>query len=121
DPDDGRRRAKKLLQQFPSVGEPGAEKILLFATLAPVAAVPSAHVDVCVRLWRGAPGKHYAADYRAAREVLAARGPESFAPRRRAYLLLKQHGQTICRRSAPRCEVCPLTGTCAFIREQARD
>src|SRR5262245_3073710 len=30
------RRAKKLLRQFPSVGEPGAEKILLFANLAPV-------------------------------------------------------------------------------------
>ena len=114
-------RATKLLQQFPSVAEPTAAKILLFAKLAPVAAVPSGNVDVCSRLWRGEPSGNYAADYRAARVVLEAGLPEKFAPRQRAYLLLKRHGQETCKRSAPRCEVCPLTGSCAYIRERAKD
>jgi endonuclease III len=78
-------------------------------------------VDVCSRLWRGEPGKNYAADYRAARDVLDAGLPESVAPRQRAYLLLKKHGQEICKRSAPRCERCPLTGRCAYVRGRARD
>jgi endonuclease-3 len=119
--DEAWRRAKKVLQQFPTIGEPSAEKILLFAKLAPVAAVPSASVDVCTRLWRGEPGKNYAADYRAAREILSAGLPESFAPRQRAYLLLKKHGQQICKRSTPRCEKCPLTGQCAYVRARAMD
>jgi endonuclease III len=121
DPDAGIRRAKKLLQEFPSVGEPGAEKLLLFAKLAPVAAVPSAHVDVCSRLWRGRTGTNYAVEYRAARDILGATVPAAFAPRQRAYLLLKRHGEEICKRSAPRCEMCPLTGRCAYIREMAKD
>ena len=41
-PEKGLKAAKKLLQGFPVIGEPSAEKILLFAKLAPVAAVPSA-------------------------------------------------------------------------------
>jgi hypothetical protein len=50
EPGNGVKAAKKVLQQFPVVGEPSAEKTLLFSGLAPVAAVPSAFVDVPVRL-----------------------------------------------------------------------
>ncbi len=102
----GIRGAKKVLQQFPVIGEPSAEKILLFSKLAPVAAVPSANVEVPARLWFGKAGKNYAADYRAAQ---------------RAYLLLKKHGQLTCKRSHPKCEICPLTGQCAYIQLQAAD
>jgi len=69
--DKGIRGAKKVLQQFPVIGEPSAEKILLFSKLAAVAAVPSANVEVPARLWFGKAGKNYAADYRAAREILS--------------------------------------------------
>jgi endonuclease III len=117
----GIRGAKKLLREFPVVGEPSAEKILLFSKLAPVAAVPSAFVEVPARLWFGKAGKNYAADYRAAREILNAGLAETFEARQRAYLLLKRHGQQICRRSNPKCEICPLTGQCAYIQLQAAD
>ena len=120
-PGQGVQRARKLLQQFPVIGEPGAEKILLFAKLAPVAAVPSAFVAVPVRLWRGETGTSYSADYRKGREILDAGLPESFDARQRAYLLLKTHGQEICKRSAPRCEICPVTGDCAYLRARAAD
>src|SRR5262245_4432682 len=72
-----------------SDGEPNAEKILLFAKLSPVAAVPSARVGVPVRLRRGDTGTGYSADYRQARQILSASLPESFEARQRAYLLLK--------------------------------
>jgi len=120
-PGKGIRGAKSALQKFPVIGEPGAEKILLFSKLAPVAAVPSAFVGVPMRLWFGETGKNYAADYRAAREILSAGLDETFEARQRAYLLLKKHGQEICKRSKPKCEICPLTGQCAYFQAKAAD
>lgn len=125
-PGDGARAnhlkpAKKLLQEFPTIGEPSAEKILLFSRLAPVAAVPSAFVGVPIRLLVGEPGKNYAADYRTARGILDTGLPQTFEARQRAYLLLKKHGQEICKRSQPKCEICPLTAHCAYLQAKAAD
>jgi len=116
----GLRQAKKLLQEFPVIGEPSADKILLFSGLSPVAAVPSARVEVPTRIWFGEEGKNYAADYRQARELLNEL-PEQFEPRQRAYLLLKKHGEEICKRSAPKCEICPLTSQCVYLHARASD
>jgi endonuclease III len=113
--------AKKILQLFPVIGEPSAEKILLFSRLVAVAAVPSANVEVPARLWFGKAGKNYAADYRSMREILNSRLAQTFEARQRAYLLLKKHGQQTCKRSHPKCEICPLTGQCAYIQLQAAD
>jgi endonuclease III len=121
EPGSGIRAAKKELQNFPVIGEPGAEKILLFSKLAPVAAVPSAAVGVPMRIYFGGDGKNYAADYRRAREALSADLPETFPTRQRAYLLLKKHGQEICKRTRPKCEVCPVTGQCAYFQAKAAD
>jgi endonuclease III len=120
-PEKSLRAAKKVLQEFPTIGEPSAEKILLFSGLTPVAAVPSAFVDVPIRLFRGEPGKNYAADYRTAREILDVGLPKTLEARQRAYLLLKKHGQEICKRSKPKCEVCPLTAQCAYLQAKAAD
>lgn len=115
------RAAKKLLQEFPVIGEPSAEKILLFANLAAVAAVPSAMLHVPMRIWFGGEGKNYAGDYRQARELLSSALPEEFEPRQRAYLLLKKHGQETCKRTKPKCEICPLTSHCAYLQARAGD
>lgn len=121
EPEKGLKAAKKVLQEFPTIGEPSAEKILLFSGLAPVAAVPSAFVDVPVRLLRGETGKNYAADYKAAREILESGLGQTFEARQRAYLLLKKHGQETCKRSKPKCEACPLTEQCAYLQAKAAD
>lgn len=121
EPERGLKAAKKFLQEFPVIGEPSAEKILLFSGLSPVAAVPSAFVDVPVRLFMGEPGKNYAADYKAARETLDLGLPQTFEARQRAYLLIKKHGQEICKRTKPNCEVCPLTAHCAYLQAKAAD
>jgi endonuclease III len=117
----GLRAVKKVLQEFCTIGEPSAEKILLFAGIVPVAAVPSACVAVPIRLFVGQEGKGYAADYRVAREILAGGLPDNFKSRQRAYLLLKRHGQEICKRSAPKCEICPVTAECAYLQRKASD
>ncbi len=117
----GVRAAKKVLQKFPVIGEPSADKILLFAKLAPVAAVPSASLGVPVRIWFGQEGKNYAADYRKVRDKLNGELPETFEARQREYLLLKRHGHEICKRAAPKCRICPLTAQCAYIQIKAAD
>jgi len=76
---------------------------------------------VPARLWFGKAGKNYPADYRAVGDLLSAGLAETFEARQRAYLLLKRHGQQICTRSKPKCEICPLTGQCAYIQLQAAD
>ncbi len=120
-PEKGLKATKKVLQEFPVIGEPSAEKILLFAELAPVAAVPSAFVHVPIRVFLDETGKNYAADYRAAREILDVGLPKTYGPRQRAYLLLKKHGQEICKRAKPKCERCPLTEQCAYLQARATD
>jgi len=117
----GVRAAKKVLQKFPVIGEPSADKILLFAKLAPVAAAPSASLGVPVRIWFGQEGKNYAADYRKVRDKLNGELPETFEARQRAYLLLKRHGHEMCKRAAPKCRICPLAAQCAHIQTKAAD
>lgn len=117
----GIHSAKKILREFPVIGEPSADKILLFSKLAPVTAVPSACLGVPMRIWFGREGKSYAVDYRKVREKLDAELPRTFEARQRAYLLLKRHGQEICKRSAPKCEICPLTAQCAYLQLMAAD
>jgi endonuclease-3 len=112
------RRIKSALKEFPVIGEPGADKILLFAGLAPVAAVPSACPGVPQRILFGDEDKNYGAGYRAAQEAMSAELPEAFDARQRAYLLLKRHGAEICKRTKPKCEICPVSGMCAYFREK---
>ena len=109
-------RARKVLKSFPSIGDPGADRILLFAGLAPVAAVPSNVAHVLVRILSGPESSNYAATYKQAQEAISEGVEENFDARARAYLFLKRHGQEICKRTRPRCEVCPVKTVCAFAR-----
>lgn len=106
--------ARKVLKQFPTIGDPGAEKILLFTKAVPVAAVPSNCVHVPLRLGIGTAYKTYAKDYRSAQDALAAELPETCEARLRAYLLLQHHGQELCKRSRPKCDECPVTIECRY-------
>src|SRR5262249_2608759 len=112
--------AKKALKKFPTIGDPGAEKILLFARTAPVAAVPSNCVHVLLRLGFGEEKKNYAASYRSAQEAIRAEQPEEFGALIRTYLLLKQHGHELCKRSRPLCESCPVPSDCRYFQRTRR-
>ena len=109
-------KAKALIRRFPTLGDPAAERILLFCGLAPEAAAPAGCLQVLTRLGVCREGKDFAATYRAARAAISAEVPEDFAARRRAYLLIKAHGHGLCRRSSPRCEACPVNAACAYFR-----
>lgn len=113
------RRAKGALKEFPVIGEPGADKILLFSGMVPIAAVPSACPGVPQRIFFGHEDKNYGKGYRAAQEVMSANLPETFGVRRRAYLLLKRHGAEICKRTKPKCEICPVSGMCVYFEERS--
>jgi endonuclease III len=110
--------ARKILKQFPVIGDPGADKILLFSRTAPVPAVPSNCLEVPLRLGFGEEDQNYAKSYRSIQQALVSDLPETFAARQRAYLLLKRHGQEICKRSKPLCGRCPLTKECAYFQNQ---
>ena len=62
--------AKKALRKFPTLGEAGAEKILLFTGTTPVAAVPSNCIHVPLRLGFGRENKNWAASYKSAQEAI---------------------------------------------------
>ena len=108
--------ARKVLKQFPTIGDPGAEKILLFTRTAAVAAVPSNCVHVPLRLGIGTAYKTYAKDYKSAQAALTAEIPENHRARLRAYLLLQRHGQELCKRSRPKCDECPVTADCLYFQ-----
>jgi endonuclease-3 len=106
--------AKKALRKFPTLGEAGAEKILLFTGTAPMAAVPSNCIHVPLRLGFGRENKNWAASYKSAQQTIREQLPETCAAQLRAYLLFKQHGQTLCKSARPKCEECPVTGECDY-------
>ena len=108
-------QARKLLKTFPGIGNPGADRILLFAQIEPVAAVPSACPHVLVRVTAGPEGDKYAATYAAAQQMQNAL-PAAFDARIRGYLLLSRHGRELCKRTNPACQRCPLRPACAFAK-----
>jgi len=112
--------ARKTLKKFPSIADPGADRILLFAGIAPLAAVPSNCPQVLVRVLRGQERENYGVNYREAQQAIAAEVPETLDARKRAYLLLKRHGQEICKRTKPKCEKCSVSSHCAFFAGHRR-
>jgi endonuclease III len=113
--------ARKLLRQFPGIAGPGADRVLLFGGLAPIAAVPSNTPYVLVRIRQGPEGRNYGASYREAQQIIDAGVPADVASRSRAYLLLKQHGQFACKRTKPACSTCPVNEACAFFAGESGD
>jgi adenine-specific DNA glycosylase len=107
------REIRKELKKFPGIGDPGADRIRLFSGSVALPAIPSNCPHVLVRLSVGQEPDNYSAVYRTAKEILHAALPETVEARRRAYLLLKMHGEEICTRK-PKCSRCPLSATCAF-------
>jgi endonuclease-3 len=104
------------LKKFPNIADPGADRILLFGGISPVAAVPSNCPHVLVRIRKGRERENYGVTYKQAQGMIAEEVPAKFDARTRAYLLLKRHGQQICKRTNPKCGECPVAGSCAFRR-----
>lgn len=93
---------------------------MLFGSIAPVPAVPSNCPLVLVRTHRGKERENYGVMYREAQDAIEAEIPKTFDARTRAYLLLKRHGQILCKRSNPKCDHCPINSFCAFFAGKHR-
>jgi endonuclease III len=113
-------KVRQALKRFPNIADPGADRILLFGGIAPVSAVPSNCPHVLVRIRRGQERENYGVTYREAQETIEGEIPKSFDARTRAYLLLKRHGQTLCKRNNPKCDHCPINSGCAFFAGKHR-
>ncbi len=112
--------ARKTLKKFPGIADPGADRILLFAGITPIAAVPSNATQVLVRVLEGGENENYGVNYRQAQQAIEAEVPKTIDARTRAYLLVKRHGQEICKRTKPKCEECPINANCAYFARQHR-
>jgi endonuclease-3 len=113
-------QVRGALKKFPNIADPGADRILLFGGISPVAAVPSNCPHVLVRIQTGREHENYSRTYNDARQILSAEIPATFDARIRAYLLLKWHGQQLCKRSNPKCDDCPVRSHCAFFGGKTR-
>ena len=104
--------AVRALRKFPGIGEPGAEKILLFSGRQPLLAPDSNALRVLQRLGLAAIDSRYSAAYASAREVTSAQLGSDTPLMQRAHQLLRSHGQDLCRTTAPACDRCPLASSC---------
>lgn len=113
-------KARAALKKFPNIADPGTDRILLFAGISPVAAVPSNCPHVLARIQLGQERENYGRTYKAVQEMIAAEVPATLDARIRAWLLLKRHGQQLCRSANPKCSICPVAPSCAWATAQKR-
>jgi endonuclease-3 len=109
-----RPQAIKALKQFPSIGDPGAEKILLFTGSHSILALESNGLRVLLRLGFGEERKSYTASYKSVQASLQNQIGDDHEFLIAAHQLLRQHGQELCRRSNPRCAECPIKKACEY-------
>lgn len=107
-------KAKKSLKKFPGIGDPSAEKILLFSRTHPILAVDSNGLRVLLRLGYGEERKSYASTYRSAQEAVKGELKKDFDWLIAAHQLLRRHGQELCKTNGPLCPSCPVKQSCEY-------
>src|ERR1700682_976557 len=109
-------KARQALRKFPGIGEPSAEKILLFTRAYPVLGLDSNGVRVLVRLGFGEEKKNYTATYRSVQEAIRGQLKQDYDWLIGAHILLRRHGKELCKTSAPLCEKCPIRKNCVYFK-----
>jgi endonuclease III len=112
-------KARKAIQRFPMIGEPGADRILMLCGYPGAFGFQSNEHRTLNRLGYGEELRNYTKSYRLARVAAKAELPAENAALVEASLLLRAHGHTTCKASAPRCEECPVTARCAWFAAHA--
>lgn len=114
-------QAKKALKQFPNIGDPGAEKILMLLGVAENLPLDWNGLRVLSRVGYGrAHQKSYSAMYRSVQEAIKAELPKKATEVAQAHMLLRQHGKEICKDKAPQCYECPIKEMCAYPMKQLK-
>ena len=112
-------KARALLKAFPVIGDPGADKVLLFAGVAARPSLESNGLRALARLGFFAEQASYDRSYKAAIGVLAEGGRPDRDWLVDAYRLLRELGKTTCRRGGPICTACPVDALCAHAAVEA--
>ena len=112
------KKAISAIKKFPSIGEPGAEKILLFTGTVAVLALESNGLRVLVRIGFSKEQNNYAAMYRAVQTAVADQFPDDADWLIAAYQSLRRHGQNICKRTRPMCAQCVIGPMCNYGKGQ---
>ena len=113
-------QAKKSLKKFPGIGDPGAEKILLFSKTHPILALDSNGLRVLLRIGYGEERKNYSSTYRAAQEAVKDEMNKDYDWLIAAYQLLRRHGQELCKTAEPLCQPCPVNASCQYYQYGVR-
>jgi len=106
--------AMRALQRIYGIGEPGAERILLLMRARKVLPLDSNGARTMVRLGYGADHKNYSTMYRSVRAAAVTELRDDYDWLIDAHLVLRRHGQEVCKTSAPRCEMCSVRRECAY-------
>ena len=109
-------KAKQALRKFPGIGEPGAEKILMFTRGHPVLSLDSNALRVLLRLGFGEEKKNYTATYRAVQDSVRDQLKNDYNWLISAYIVLRQHGKQLCKTTRPLCERCPVRKSCRYYK-----
>jgi endonuclease III len=109
-------KAKLALRKFPSIGEPSAEKILLFTRSYPVLGLDSNGLRVLARVGFAEEKKNYTTTYRAVQEAIKDQLKENYDWLISAHILLRRHGKELCKTKTPLCEKCPVKKSCWYFR-----
>jgi endonuclease-3 len=104
--------ARKRLAEFPMIGAPGADRILLFTGAFNTFALDSNGLRMLLRIGFGKEAENYAASYRSVMDAIARQLPERSEERIALHQRLRQHGLLLCKRSHPLCEQCSLRPHC---------
>jgi len=110
----GGREAVTALKAFPSLGEAGAERILLLSGAQALLALDSNGLRVLLRVGWGREDKDYTRTLRSVQDALKDQVGTDIPWLVRVHQVLRRHGQSTCRRSQPLCEGCALNRGCSF-------
>ena len=110
------RDAKRALQRFRGIGEPGAERVMLLRRAHHVLALDSNGLRTIVRLGFGYHDKNYTRMYRSAADAARPELVDDFDWLIDAHVYLRHHGQEACKTSAPRCESCAVHADCSYVK-----
>jgi endonuclease-3 len=114
------KAARPKLKKFPGFGEPGVDRVLLYAHCSPGLAPDSNALRVLVRLGFAKEQKSYDLTYRTMRLALEPLLPRTYEAQVTARQVLRRHGQDVCTNTAPKCAECVLVKQCDFAARQRK-
>ncbi len=114
-------KAKRALKQFPNIGDPGAEKILLFCGITAGLPLESNGLRVLVRVGWARKQENYGRMYLDVQRNIAMVLPRDAPEVQAAFLLLREHGRVTCKDKRPRCQQCTLASGCDYAHRTAAE